>query len=168
MQILHNEADPTTTCSRRYFFTLSTATTCHAIPVTGFNESHTVNAKHFMMISVRCCISTWPGCRRISNGDPSVLFRRDEPARDFWVHPNSSWHRENANRTRYQKTLSCLRQIARYRMNSITSLAAIIARCVGRRWRKRGSSKTTNICGRQYVLPDDHAEFPVALPRVTL
>lgn len=27
------------------------------------------------------------------------------------------------------------------------------------RWRKRGFIKTTNICGRQYLLPDDHAEF---------
>ena len=27
------------------------------------------------------------------------------------------------------------------------------------RWRKRGIIQTTNIAGRQYVLPDDHAEF---------
>jgi hypothetical protein len=27
------------------------------------------------------------------------------------------------------------------------------------RWRKRGIIRTTNIAGRQYVLPDDHAEF---------
>ena len=39
------------------------------------NESHTVSAKHVVMISVRCCVSSWPGCRRISNGDPSGLFQ---------------------------------------------------------------------------------------------
>jgi predicted site-specific integrase-resolvase len=27
------------------------------------------------------------------------------------------------------------------------------------RWRKRGIIRTTNIGGRQYILPDDHAEF---------
>jgi hypothetical protein len=46
---------------------------CHSS--SGFNESHTVSAKHVVMISVRCCVSSWPGCRRISNGDPSGLFQ---------------------------------------------------------------------------------------------
>ena len=27
------------------------------------------------------------------------------------------------------------------------------------RWRKRGIIRTTNIAGRQYVLPNDHSEF---------
>jgi predicted site-specific integrase-resolvase len=27
------------------------------------------------------------------------------------------------------------------------------------RWRKRGIIRTTNIAGRQYVLPEDHVEF---------
>ena len=103
MQILHNEAEAYDDLLQEVFFHAIDRYDVSRHSSNGFNESHTVSAKHFMMISVRCCISTWPGCRRISNGDPSVLFRRDEPARDFCVHPNSSWHRENANRTRYQK-----------------------------------------------------------------
>ena len=43
------------------------------------NETH----KFFVMISLRCCVSTWPGCRRISNGDPSGLFSRRRASAKF-------------------------------------------------------------------------------------
>jgi hypothetical protein len=74
-QILHNEAEAYDDLLQKVFFHAIDRydVSCHSS--SGFNESHTVSAKHFVMISVRCCISTWPGCRRISNGDPSGLFQ---------------------------------------------------------------------------------------------
>ena len=75
MQILHNEAETYDTLLQEVFFHAIHRydVSCHSS--SGFNESHTVSAKHVVMISVRCCVSSWPGCRRISNGDPSGLFQ---------------------------------------------------------------------------------------------
>jgi hypothetical protein len=94
MQILHNEAEAYDNLLQEVFFHAIDRydLSCHSS--SGFNESHTVSAKHFVMISVRCCVSTWPGCRPISNGDPSGLFRGGEPARSFNGHRRSSWRRE--------------------------------------------------------------------------
>jgi hypothetical protein len=94
MQILHNEAEAYDNLLQEVFFHAIDRydVSCHSS--SGFNESHTVSAKHFVMISVRCCVSTWPGCRPISNGDPSGLFRGGERARSFNGHRRSSWRRE--------------------------------------------------------------------------
>jgi hypothetical protein len=57
MQILHNEAEAYDDLLQEVFFHAIDRydASCHSS--NGFNESHTVSAKHFMMISVRCCIS---------------------------------------------------------------------------------------------------------------
>ena len=95
------------------------------------NVSHTVECEAFRD-DLRLFVASALGRAAAASaaGDPSGVFRRDEPARDL---PRSSkllLHRENANRTRYQKTLSCLRRSRDRPMNSTTSFAAIIARCV--------------------------------------
>jgi hypothetical protein len=77
MQILHNEAEAYDDLLQEVFFHAIDRydVSCHSS--NGFNESHAVSAKHFVTISVRCCISTWSGCRRISNVDPSGLFEEE-------------------------------------------------------------------------------------------
>ena len=77
------------------------------------NESHTVECEAFRDDLRSLLHQHLVGLPPHQQRDPSVLFRREEPARSFNAHRRSSWHHENANRTRYQKTLSCLRQIAR-------------------------------------------------------
>ena len=83
--------------SRMPAYALPTATRCHAIQVTASTNRTLLSAKHFVTIFVPCCISTSQAATASATGDPSGLFRGEEPARNLNAHPGSFWHRENAN-----------------------------------------------------------------------
>ena len=129
---------------------------CHSS--NGFNESHTVSAKHLVTISVRLLHQYLARLPPHQQRVIRLAFFEEKSQREFQRSSSSSWRHENANRTRYQKTL----MPSDLRTNSITSFAAIIARCVGRRWRI--SESLALLCRRanrlqKKILSDDAARL---------